>query len=462
MSRVAYYADAIGEHRSVTPEGYLIAKNIPISRTGWQTYRAADLQGGDHVLPGIKKLDPHTPVNVYRSEQDVFDPVAISSFEGKSITKYHPGGLLTHDNDRDHAIGHIQNVRRGPRLPDGEYALIADLWFKDAQSIVYVQNGVMDQLSCGYTYTLVEMDDEHSPYTTYKMTEIRGNHVALVPAGRAGQYVKVLDASPEGGTEQMELKDFTEFFKTLGLRLTPTVANDSESETVEKQKEKDAEALKLKERTMDAEKEKELKDAVAAADKRAKDAEEKIEEVKKAEQKQKEATDARFAATDARIAKLLDALEEKMEDAKECTCGAKGEEAHDDDCPVMASGANDAELIPTKTLTGKEVPENPIPGADRAMLTAELKRMKPVIADSGDPAAIDSWNKAWKALKKGVKAADSDYAKILAAASHESDDAKRQRELAGVRGLDAPQVKQGDYAEMMRKLHRTNLNVTIQ
>ena len=83
-------------------------------------------------------------------------------------------------------------------MPDGEYSVIADILFKDQQAIQYLVNGAGSELSCGYTYKLVPMDDEHSPYTTYRMTEIRGNHVALVPSGRAGQYVRVLDAKPEG------------------------------------------------------------------------------------------------------------------------------------------------------------------------------------------------------------------------------------------------------------------------
>ena len=453
MAKIAYYADAIGEHRSITPEGFLLARDIPISRTGWQSYLAAELQRGEGTLPEIAKLNSNATVNVYRDPGDVFDPAALASFEGKSVTRNHPSGLLTAQNDRDHAIGHIQNVRKGDRLPDGEYSVIADILFKDQQAIQYLVNGAGSELSCGYTYKLVPMDDEHSPYTTYRMTEIRGNHVALVSSGRAGQYVRVLDAKPEEGSNAMEFKDFTEFFKTMGLRLAPA-ALDAESETVETQKKKDAEALQLKERTMDAEEKK-------AMDKRMKDSEEKIEEVGKKAAETKEAVDA--------LAKTIkDGFEEmkakKAEDGK-CTCDAKEGEEHSKDCAMADKGAKDSDLIPTKTLSGEEIPKNPIPGADR--MVATLRKLRPIIADAYnagalDDDAVDTFNRVFKAAKGGKQANDADYAKVLAAASTVDKKAVENANGGHVVSANDEAMKPGAYQDMMKKFSRKNPSEWVQ
>ena len=442
MSKLAYYADMIGEHRARTPEGYLIARGVPISRTGWQQYRASELQPSG--VPQIDSLSPNAVVNVYRDEADVFEPAAIASFEAKSVTKTHPPGFLTPDNDRQYAMGHAQKVREGGILPNGERFLSADLVIKDAQLIQYIENGLMDEISCGYTYKLVSMDDEHSPDISYRMTEIRGNHVAIVPSGRAGSHVKVLDAAlpEEKENTNMEFKDFVDSIKQLGLRLV----NDAESDTVNTQHKKDEEALELKNRTMDEE----MKEKEEAMDKRVKDAEAKVEEVKKEAAKEKEAVDAKFK-------QLSDAFEEMKKekegkDAK-CTCDAEEGEAHDAECPMFKK-AEDSDLIPVATLPSSDIPKNPITGADALAIVDSLRKIKPLVADSGDKAAITAFNRAMDAAKRRKPVTDADYATILAAASVEGKDAKTQRERGNVHPIN--DAAPGSYEEGMRKFHRVD------
>jgi len=330
----AYTAERISPHRARTAEGYLIATGVPISRTGYQIYKAKDLQPSG--VDEIDRMSPEAEVPIYRDGKDVFNPASMGTFEGKSITRNHPpDGLLNPDNDRQYAIGHVQKVRGPELLPDGESALIADLVFKDAQAIQYLENGLADELSCGYRYKLAPL--ENGDYG-WRMTQIVGNHVALVPRGRAGSFVKVLDAKPEERNTEMELKDVTDFFKSVGLRLAP-VANDVESETVTTQKRKDEEALQLKNRVMDAEEEKKEKEA---ADKRMKDAEEKIEEVKKETAKTKEAVDALVKTVKDGFEEMK--KEKKGEDAEKCTCGAKEGEEHGKDCAMADKKAKDADV----------------------------------------------------------------------------------------------------------------------
>lgn len=185
---IAYYGSKISEHMTKTPEGFLICHDVPIARTGQQEYLAGELG-----LDG----DPDRPVQVQRCPEDVFDPAAVASFEGKDVTQNHPPESLTPENHALYAKGHAENVHR-----EGDY-LVADLHLKDPGLISDVENGVTREVSCGYRccYT--------PDGTGYRQTNIRGNHVAIVPRGRAGHLVAIQDsaaAPAEKGTAMNESK----------------------------------------------------------------------------------------------------------------------------------------------------------------------------------------------------------------------------------------------------------------
>src|ERR1051326_2402346 len=180
-SQFLYHATPISPHRAMTPEGFLLVHSVPIARTGWQTYGAAELgMDGDDV-------------EGYRSPDEGFSSKTIGSFEGKSVTSPHPPTFLDPRTDSLYAKGHVQNVRKGPLLDDGERALIADLLIKDATLITQIQSGMLDQVSCGYDCEWYPRDDGK----TLEQRQIRGNHVAIVDKGRAGSNVRLLDAQPE-------------------------------------------------------------------------------------------------------------------------------------------------------------------------------------------------------------------------------------------------------------------------
>lgn len=173
---IAYYGARISPHMTRTPEGYLICHDVPINRIGDQEYTARDLQ-----LDG----DPERLVIVHRYPEDVFDPAALASFEGKDITQGHPPENLTPENQAAYSKGHIENVRR---VGDNT---VADLYIKDAGLASDVENNVVREVSCGYLCDYVPDGDG------YKQQKIRGNHVAVVPRGRAGHDVAIKDAAPE-------------------------------------------------------------------------------------------------------------------------------------------------------------------------------------------------------------------------------------------------------------------------
>ncbi|MCL1999677.1 MAG: DUF2213 domain-containing protein [Turicibacter sp.] len=81
-----YYASKISNNMAMTPEGFLVCRNVPIARTGPQKYAAAELP----IDFDISDLQTTDVVTVYRAEADVFDPSAIASFEAKPVTNDHP------------------------------------------------------------------------------------------------------------------------------------------------------------------------------------------------------------------------------------------------------------------------------------------------------------------------------------------------------------------------------------
>ena len=184
---LAYYGHDISPNQTETAEGYLICRNVPIARTGVQQYLAGDLR-----LEG----DPERIVDVERRAEDVFEDAALASFEGKPVTDGHPPENVGPENFAAYARGHVQNVRR-----EGEY-VVADLYVNDPVLASQIQNRVKREVSCGYLciYT-------HDG-TGYRQTHIRGNHVAVVPRGRAGREVAIKDAAKEAEKGRKAMKDF--------------------------------------------------------------------------------------------------------------------------------------------------------------------------------------------------------------------------------------------------------------
>ena len=216
---IAYYGSTISPHIDRTPEGYLICRDVPINRTGTQTYLAHELG-----LDG----DPDRPVTVYRLEEDVFAPAAMASFEGKDITRGHPPEMLNAENQAGYSKGHLENVRR-----DGDNTL-ADLIIKDTSLVSDVENGILREVSCGYNCNFEPYQDG------YKQTHIIGNHLAIVPRGRAGRDVAIQDTAPEaekGGKNPMK-----EFWKSF-LTAFGMAAKDASPEELDTMAETTATAL---------------------------------------------------------------------------------------------------------------------------------------------------------------------------------------------------------------------------
>ena len=216
---LAYYGDRNSPHMTDTPEGYLICHDVPIARTGPQDYLARELQ-----MDG----DPERVITVNRYPDDVFEAATMASFEGKPVTDGHPPENVGPENYAAYTKGHVQNVRR-----TGDY-IVADLYINDSNLAEEVRNRVKREVSCGYLCNYVPDG------MGYKQQRIRGNHVAVVPKGRAGKSVSIQDTAPEA--EKGGNKPMSEFWKSV-LTAFGKAAKDASPEELDEMVQTTATAL---------------------------------------------------------------------------------------------------------------------------------------------------------------------------------------------------------------------------
>ena len=108
--------------------------------------------------------------------------------------------------------------------------LDADLCVWDATAIAGIETDKVRELSCAYRYVPVMEPGEFEgqPYDG-RMTEIQGNHLALVEVGRAGSDVVVADAKPFFFDKETDMK-MSKLGKALFAALcaaSPVLAADS-------------------------------------------------------------------------------------------------------------------------------------------------------------------------------------------------------------------------------------------
>lgn len=175
-----FYTDTVlGNTQSLTPEGFLLCRNVVLARTGSQVYFAGEVP---------LDADADGMVLIERDADEVFSPESIASFQGKPITNDHPIVAVTPDNWKHYSVGHVLNVHRG----DGANSdvLIGDLVVTDRDAIALVRNGKR-ALSVGY-----DAEYEQISRGRGRQKNIVANHVALVDEGRCGDRCMIGDSKP--------------------------------------------------------------------------------------------------------------------------------------------------------------------------------------------------------------------------------------------------------------------------
>lgn len=207
-----------------TPEGFLKGRAV-ICSTGIYEYRRAD---GSIV----KEL---------RLPEEVFAPAFLESLKLKPVTLGHPDEMVTVDNVQKYQKGTLGDNPSSPGGTEGKpnmaggqagyqfystdmYHVAIDMIIHDADTIRAVEDGT-DELSVGYTCDL----EQATPGARflgqtydYVQRNLKCNHVAVVPKGRAGDAARIrldsddailVDASEHvdvntGGNNMPDLKMF--------------------------------------------------------------------------------------------------------------------------------------------------------------------------------------------------------------------------------------------------------------
>ncbi|MPU29116.1 DUF2213 domain-containing protein [Escherichia coli] len=189
-----FFTTRLGETRYLQADGSLLCKDVPIARTGTQVY-----------LPEEIDLEPDASgtVTVWRTEDEVFSPETMASFEGVAVTLGHPEDSLGNivfvnpSNFAELAHGHIQNVRRG--TGDKSDLLIADVLVKRQEAIDAINSGLTD-VSCGYDAQYKQLSPGKG-----KQYQITGNHLAVgIDRGRAGGRCAIGDSAPSSKGKTMK------------------------------------------------------------------------------------------------------------------------------------------------------------------------------------------------------------------------------------------------------------------
>ena len=179
-----YYGTKISPHRIKNDEGFLHCLEVPVARTGTQFYLSEEIE--------FKDKDKATLVNggyeVMRTEDEVFSPKTLSSFEGKPLTDEHPDELVTSQNYKRYGKGTVKNVKRGTgELKD---FILADLVVYDGSLIKEIENGKVG-VSVGYLCSYEVKDKQ------LFQKDIICNHIAVVDEGRAGEQAIIRDKKTE-------------------------------------------------------------------------------------------------------------------------------------------------------------------------------------------------------------------------------------------------------------------------
>ena len=147
-----------------TEYGFVLDAPV-IARTGIQVYRRGD-----------------RPWLEYRPAEEVFKADSLETFEGAPVTIQHPSTPVTSGNTADHTVGAII----GRPWRDGNN-LRANVVVHDQRAIDLIGSGVAVELSVGYSVDAGPggVTPDGVKYDMMQ-TNIRCNHLAIVPRGRAG------------------------------------------------------------------------------------------------------------------------------------------------------------------------------------------------------------------------------------------------------------------------------------
>ena len=155
--------------------------NAIISRAGIYEYQAGEL--------GLIDRDAAQVVRVLRTDDEVFNEQSMQSFAQKPITNDHPTQMVDSSNSRFYNVGLSDKTI----IRDGDN-VATKLLITDKKAVEMIEAGKVE-LSCGYIADIVIGAGTDKKFGGYDAVQknIRGNHIAIVEKGRAGDACKIKD-----------------------------------------------------------------------------------------------------------------------------------------------------------------------------------------------------------------------------------------------------------------------------
>ena len=193
--------DATPSVRSKDENGFLHVALTPISKATVNPYLGREIEGS--AAHGFK------PDAIYYGLRDPKElEKAADTFNGLPLLlEHHPTDA--ENLPKEWVVGSMGTdaVYEKPYLKNS-------MTVTDAQAIGYIEDGTAKEISCSYRFTpdftageFTEVDGSKVHYD-FVMRDIRGNHVALVPEGRAGHDVHVADSGDAVNINRQERRDF--------------------------------------------------------------------------------------------------------------------------------------------------------------------------------------------------------------------------------------------------------------
>lgn len=160
------------------PNGFLKVP-VTVTRTGVFNYRIK--QGNGYIVRKELRLPEH-----------VFNKDSLATLDGIPLTNRHPPGLLDPENVTKYMVGSVSGGIERFDAEDGVSYVNTHATLMSKDVIKTVETTPIRQVSSGYTCELVKQDGEYNgEQYTHIQTNIKYNHLAIEPKGRAGKNVRL-------------------------------------------------------------------------------------------------------------------------------------------------------------------------------------------------------------------------------------------------------------------------------
>ena len=322
------YNSTIEANWEVDDNGFLRVKARVLS-AGVMDYAPEEM--GD-VPPAFSHLKT---IPVLTAADDISNPRSLRSLEGVAITAFGHDWQTTGESKQVGAVA-------GSAVMDGVY-LNVDLLITDEKCIEAIKGRSLIDISAAYGTQVVWQEGafETKPYVA-RQTEIRYNHIALLPVGhgRAGTDVRILNEQTKQAKQlEIEMSELTSC-KLPITGVSIQVANANDSVLIQNESEKAADVAKSEAMNAADEMEKKHKEAMENM------AAENAEKMKKLEAENAELKEKlENAMSPENMAKMAENMSAERDEAKKVLQNARVANELPDDLKALNGHALRAEVV---------------------------------------------------------------------------------------------------------------------